>query len=157
MRKVSVCLWFDGQAQEVMEFYTSVFKDSRVIALTKRGETVPGDPESVLAVVFEIAGQEIMALNGGPEYTLSPAASLVVKCEDQDELDYYWDELCEGGQPVQCGWLTDKFGVSWQVVPALIEHWFTEGDQVKLDRMMQALLPMIKLDIETLRHAYEGE
>jgi predicted 3-demethylubiquinone-9 3-methyltransferase (glyoxalase superfamily) len=120
MQRIMPCLWFDGRAEEAMEFYTAIFKNSKVGRIARYGEAGPGMPGSVMTVTFELEGQEFMGLNGGPQYTFNPAISFVIHCKTQKKIDYYWERLLEGGKPQQCGWLTDKFGVSWQVVPAVL-------------------------------------
>ena len=155
MQKIAPCLWFDGQAEEAMHFYTSIFRNSKVGDVTRYTEAGPGEKGSVLAVTFEIEGREFMGLNGGPNFKFSPAISFSVKCETQEEVDYYWSKLLAGGQPQQCGWLTDKFGVSWQIVPTALVEMLKDKDAEKANRVMQAMLKMVKLDIKTLRQAYE--
>lgn len=156
MQKIVPCLWFDGKAEEAMKFYTSIFKNCKVRDIMYYGDAGPGEKGSVLTVTFELDGQEFIGLNGGPHYTFTPAISLFVKCETQEEVDTYWNKLLEGGQPVQCGWLTDKFGVSWQIVPTVLGDMLRDKDAAKSQRVMQAMLKMIKLDIATLKQAYEG-
>lgn len=157
MRKITPCLWFDDQAQPAAEFYVSVFENSRILHIGYYGEPGPRPAGMVMEVRFEIGGQEFLALNGGPEFTLSPAVSFMANCETQDEIDRVWEQLSEGGEKSVCGWLQDKFGVSWQVVPAMLAEWMSTADQAQADRVMAALLPMTKLDIATLQEAYEGE
>lgn len=158
MQKLSTCLWFNNDAEEAVQFYTSIFKDSKVKHTTHYGDSssnASGQPAgSVMTIVFEIAGQEYLALNGGPMFQFSPAMSIIVTCDTQDEIDYYWSHLAAGGQEVQCGWLTDKFGLSWQVVPKAVEEMML-GDPKKSERMMAALMEMVKLDLATLKKAYE--
>ena len=156
MQKISTCLWFDGKADEAMRFYTSVFKNSKVGAVARYGEAGPGKKGTVMTATFEIEGQEFMALNGGPQFTFSPAISLVVHCKTQAEIDGYWDKLLAGGKPSQCGWLTDKFGLSWQIVPTVLAEMMQDKDPAKRERVMKALLKMVKLDIPALNKAYEG-
>lgn len=156
MQRISTCLWFDGKAEEAANFYLSIFKDSKVIDTMRWGDTGPGPKGSVLAVTFEINGYEILALNGGPHYSFTPAISLFVKCKTQDEVDHYWDRLLDGGKPMQCGWLTDKFGVSWQIVPTILGEMLQDKDKAKANRVMQAMMQMVKLDIPTLKRAYDG-
>jgi len=155
VQKIAPCLWFDGQAEEAMHFYTSISRNSKVGDVTRYGEAGPGEKGSVLAVTFEIEGREFMGLNGGPNFKFSPAISFSVKCETQEEVDYYWGKLLAGGQPQQCGWLTDKFGVSWQIVPTVLVEMLKDKDAEKANRVMQAMLKMVKLDIKALRQAYE--
>ncbi len=159
MSKFTPCLWFDDQAEEAAEFYTSVFKNSRVVQVSHYGEAAAkasGRPlGSVMTVVFELEGQRFMALNGGPVFTFSPAISFMVDCATQEELDELWGRLSDGGQEVECGWLTDRFGVSWQIVPAVLGTLMEEPDEAKRDRVMKALLQMTKPDIATLKAAAE--
>ena len=155
MPKIAPCLWFDGQAEEAMNFYTAIFKNSKVGHVTRYGEAGPGENGSVMVATFEIEGQEFIALNGGPQFQFSPAISFVVHCQTQAEVDDYWAKLLEGGAPQQCGWLTDKFGVSWQIVPTILPEMLQDNDAGKTKRVMQAMLQMVKLDIKVLRQAYE--
>jgi predicted 3-demethylubiquinone-9 3-methyltransferase (glyoxalase superfamily) len=155
--KIVPCLWFDGQAMEAAEFYTSVFKDSRIVKVnhfTEAGREVHGRPAgSVMTVAFEIAGQAFTALNGGPHFKFNEAISFQVNCETQEEIDYFWAKLSEGGRESQCGWLKDKFGVSWQIVPARMAEFFPDGDPGKAGRAMAAMLRMKKLNIAELERA----
>jgi len=156
MQRITPCLWFDGRAEEAMEFYTSVFKGSKVGKIARYGEAGPGKPGTVMTVRFEIEGQEFMGLNGGPQFQFSPAVSFVIPCKTQKKIDYYWEKLLEGGEPSQCGWLTDKFGLSWQVVPTVLPKLLKDKDQDKAQRVMAAMLRMVKLDIKTLKDAAKG-
>jgi predicted 3-demethylubiquinone-9 3-methyltransferase (glyoxalase superfamily) len=156
MQRISTCLWFDGKAEEAANFYLSIFKDSKVLDTMRWRDTGPGPKGSVLAVTFEINGYEILALNGGPHYSFTPAISLFVKCQTQEEVDHYWDSLLAGGQAMKCGWLTDKFGVSWQIVPTILGEMLQDKDPAKANRVMQAMMQMVKLDIPTLKRAYDG-
>jgi predicted 3-demethylubiquinone-9 3-methyltransferase (glyoxalase superfamily) len=155
MPKLSTCLWFDGKAEEAMRFYTSIFKNSRAGTVTRYGDAGPGPKGSVMTATFEIEGHEFMALNGGPTFQFSPAISFSVHCKTQDELDGYWTRLLEGGAPQQCGWLIDRFGVSWQIVPTILPELLMDKDAAKVERVMQAMLKMIKLDIKALKQACE--
>jgi predicted 3-demethylubiquinone-9 3-methyltransferase (glyoxalase superfamily) len=155
MQKIAPCLWFDGKAEEAMTFYTSIFKNSKVGTVMRYGDAGPGQKGTVMAATFELEGQEFMALNGGPMYKFSPAISFFVKCQTQDEVDDLWAKLLEGGAPQQCGWLTDRFGVSWQIVPTILGELLQDEDAEKARRVMQAMLKMVKLDIELLKQAYE--
>lgn len=155
MQKITPCLWFDGKAEEAVNFYTSIFKNSKIGDVMYYGDAGPGEKGTVLTVTFELDGQEFMALNGGPMFQFTPALSLFVACETQEEVDHFWTRLLEGGAPLQCGWLTDKFGVSWQIVPTILDKMLRDKDPAKADRVMRAMLKMIKLDIEPLRQAYE--
>jgi predicted 3-demethylubiquinone-9 3-methyltransferase (glyoxalase superfamily) len=160
MNKISPCLWFDDNAEDAVSFYTSIFKSSKVKATTRYGDAaakVAGRPKgSVLTIAFELNGQDFTALNGGPMFKFTEAISLMVNCDTQDEMDDYWHKLSAGGpiEAQQCGWLKDKFGVSWQIVPAKMAEWVKDPE--RFDRVMAALLPMKKLDIRTLQKAYEG-
>ncbi len=156
MQKIATCLWFDHQAEEAVNFYTSVFKNSKVGKLARYGDSGPGPKGSVMTATFEIEGRDFMALNGGPVFKFSPAISFVVNCGTQDEVDDYWNKLPQGGAPQQCGWLTDKFGVSWQIVPTILGELMADKDPQKAGRVAQAMMKMIKLDIKTLKQAYEG-
>lgn len=157
MQKLTPCLWFDDNAEEAVNFYVSVFKNSRIISLAHYGESASkasGRPKgSVMEFVFELDGQRFMALNGGPAFTFTPAISFMVNCETQQEIDELWEKLSEGGTIMECGWLTDKFGMAWQIVPAAIAEWISDTDPEKSDRVMHALLQMKKLDLETLKQA----
>jgi predicted 3-demethylubiquinone-9 3-methyltransferase (glyoxalase superfamily) len=156
MRKIKPCLWFDGNAEEAMRFYTSVFKNSKVGNVMRYGEAGPGPKGTVMAVTFELDGQEFMGLNGGPHYKFSPAVSFFITCKTQDEVDYFWDKLSQGGQTQPCGWLQDRFGLSWQVVPSALGEMLEDKDAEKSQRVMKAMLQMKKLDIARLRQAYDG-
>jgi predicted 3-demethylubiquinone-9 3-methyltransferase (glyoxalase superfamily) len=162
MNKITPCLWFDSQAEEAVNFYTSIFRNSRIKHIARYGEAaakVSGRPKgSVLTVQFEIDGQEFTALNGGPMFKFTEAVSFVVSCDNQDEVDHYWNKLTEGGDPraQQCGWLKDKYGVSWQIVPSMVQKMMSEGDPVRLERVWPKLLQMKKVDIDALQQAYDG-
>lgn len=157
MQKITPFLWFDGNAEEAMSFYTSVFADSRVTGVARYGDFGPGPEGSVMVGTFQLEGQEFMALNGGPDFAFTPAISFLVNCETQEEIDRLWDRLTEGGEEVECGWLRDKFGVSWQICPTMMSELLRSGDDEKTNRVMKALIKMKKLDIETLKRAYEEE
>lgn len=154
MQKITPCLWFNNQAEEAARFYTTIFKNSKLDQISYFGDAGPGPKGTVLTVTFQLNGQEIMALNGGPEYKFSPAISLFVNCEDQEEVDNYWEKLSEGGQKGQCGWLTDRYGVSWQIVPTILGILIGDKDERKAARVMQAMLQMTKLDINLLQKSY---
>lgn len=156
MTQITPCLWFDTQAEEAARFYTSVFKNSRIINTSYYSEAGPRPAGTVLEVSFELDGQSFMALNGGPEFTFSEAVSFIVDCHGQEEVDYYWDRLLEGGEESMCGWLKDKFGVSWQIVPSELGEMMSSTDAGKARRVTEALLQMRKLDIAELRRAYEA-
>jgi predicted 3-demethylubiquinone-9 3-methyltransferase (glyoxalase superfamily) len=151
---MSTCLWFDDQAEQAANFYTSIFKNSKITGMSRYGEGGPRPKGMVMTATFEINGQEFMALNGGPEFTFSPAISIVVYCETQAEIDALWEKLCEGGMEVQCGWLQDKFGLSWQIVPTALAD-LMQGPPDKSQNAMKALLQMKKLEIAALKLAYE--
>ena len=155
MQKITPFLWFDTQAEEAMNFYTSIFKNSQVITVNRYGDAGPGPKGAVMTAAFSLDGQEFIALNGGPEYRFNPAISFVVNCDTQDEVDYYWDRLSAGGKEIQCGWLVDRFGVSWQIVPTILGRLMGDPEPVKANRVMQAMLQMIKLDIDGLQRAYD--
>lgn len=161
MQKITPFLWFDSQAEEAVNFYVSVFKNSRILSMQRYGPEaaeVSGRPKgSVMTVSFLLDGQEFVALNGGPVYKISPAISFVVNSETQEEVDEYWEKLTAGGEEVQCGWLTDKFGVSWQIVPSQLDKLLSDPDPVKSGRVMQAMLQMKKIDIAGLQRAYEQQ
>jgi predicted 3-demethylubiquinone-9 3-methyltransferase (glyoxalase superfamily) len=160
MHKISPCLWFDDNAEEAVNFYVGLFRNSRILSIAHYGEAgsqASGRPKgTVMTITFELGGQEFMALNGGPVLTFSPAVSFMVGCETQEEIDKLWEKLSEGGEPGECGWLKDRYGVSWQIVPVVLEEMMQEGDSEKTERVMEALIQMKKLDIATLRRAYEG-
>lgn len=160
MRAITPCLWFDNQAEEAARFYTSVFKNSKLKHISRYGQEIAaaaGRPAgSVLTVLFEINGQEFMALNGGPLFKFTEAVSLMVMCENQAEVDRYWAVLSEGGQESQCGWLKDRFGLSWQIVPTMFMQMMEGGDTARFDRTMSALLGMQKIDIAALERAARG-
>jgi predicted 3-demethylubiquinone-9 3-methyltransferase (glyoxalase superfamily) len=162
MSKITPCLWFHDNAEEAVHFYLSVFKRSRLGTIVRYGEAgaqVSGRPKgSVMTVTFEIEGQEFVALNGGPVFTFNEAVSFQVHCETQEELDHYWNALSAEGdaEAQQCGWLKDRYGVSWQIVPMVLIEMLKQGDSERANRVMQAVLQMKKLDIRTLKKAYEG-
>lgn len=157
MQKITPFLWFDGRAEEAANFYTSIFKNSKIGTISRYGEGGPGPKGSAMSATFQLEGQEFIALNGGPQYNFTPAISFFIHCETQEEVDHYWDKLSEGGRTVQCGWLQDKFGLSWQVVPTILFKLLNDKDPAKSKRVMQAMLKMIKLDIQGLKDAYEGK
>ena len=158
MQKITPFLWFDDKAEEAVNFYISIFRNSRIVNVARYGEAgaeVSGRPKgSVMTVAFELEGQPFVALNGGPIFTFSPAISLAVNCETQKEIDDLWEKLSAGGEKEECGWLKDKYGVSWQIVPSVIGELMSDPDPVKSERVMQALIQMQKLDIEGLKKAY---
>ena len=156
MQRIVPFLWFDSNAEEAANFYVSIFKGSKIVQTSRYGEAGPGPKGSVMAVTFELDGQELMALNGGPQFKFSEALSLLINCKNQDEVDYYWEKLSAGGQEVQCGWLKDKFGLSWQVFPTILGELLVDKDPQKRERVMKAMLPMKKIDIAGLKRAAEG-
>lgn len=155
MQPITPCLWFNGKAEEAARFYTSTFKNSKIGEVMRHGEAGPGEKGSVLMVNFTLNGQEFSALNGGPEFHFTPAISFAVPCETQEEIDHYWTRLLEGGAPMQCGWLTDKFGVSWQIFPAILPVMLRDKDARKADSVMRTMMGMVKLDIAPLKKAYD--
>lgn len=157
MQKITPFLWFDDNAEEAMNFYVSVFKNSRVVSATPWPEGGPGAAGSFLTGSLVIEGQEFVVLNGGPEFKFNEAVSFVVRCTTQEEVDYYWDKLTEGGQESQCGWLKDKYGLSWQITPVQLLEMLRDKDPEKAKRVMQAMLHMKKIDIAKLREAYDQE
>ncbi|MBP6828589.1 MAG: VOC family protein [Saprospiraceae bacterium] len=157
MQKITPFLWFDGNAEEAVNLYTSIFKNSKIEAITRYGAGGPGPEGTVMTATFLLDGQKFMALNGGPHYTFSPAISFVINCQTQEEVDWFWGKLTEGGEAMQCGWLKDRFGISWQVVPTVLGELMTDKDAQKSQRVLEAMLQMIKIDIATLKRAYEGQ
>lgn len=155
MQKITPFLWFDHQAEEAMNFYISIFKNSKVVSIARYGDAGPGPKGSVMTAAFQLDGQDFVALNGGPQFTFSPAISFVVNCKTQEEVDEFWEKLSDGGKENQCGWLDDKFGVSWQIVPTVLGQLLSDADPVKSGRVMQAMLQMTKIDIAGLKRAFE--
>ena len=145
MQKITPFLWFDGKAKEAAKFYTSIFENSKIVSITEMSAT------------FQLDGLEFIAFNGGPTFTFSPAVSFFVRCETQQEIDYFWEKLSAGGETQRCGWLKDKFGVSWQIVPPILGELLSDEDDEKSNRVMQAMMKMSKLDIKELKEAYEGK
>ena len=154
--RISTFLWFDGKAEEAARFYVSLFKEGKLGAITRSGDAGPGPKDSVLVVGFELAGQAFTALNGGPMYKFTEAISISVECETQEEIDRLWDALLDGGSAQACGWLKDRYGLSWQIVPANILKLFDNTDRAASARAMQAMMGMVKLDIASLKRAYDG-
>jgi predicted 3-demethylubiquinone-9 3-methyltransferase (glyoxalase superfamily) len=150
------CLWFDTQGEEAANFYTSIFPNSKISRIARYTEAGPGPAGSVMAVNFELNGQKFFALNGGTQYTFTPAISFQIFCADQNEVDYYWGRLSEGGQEVACGWVTDKFGLSWQVIPSALMDMISDPDPEKAGRVTAAMMKMVRLDIAALKEAYAG-
>jgi predicted 3-demethylubiquinone-9 3-methyltransferase (glyoxalase superfamily) len=157
MQKITPFLWFNNNAEEAMDFYTSVFEKSKKGTVTRYGETGPGPEGTVMSVTFQLEGQEFFALNGGPMYSFTPAFSLFVDCKDQEEVDHYWEKLSEGGRKDRCGWLTDRFGLSWQIVPTVLNEMLRDPDPARAQRVMEAMLKMDKLIIKDLKAAYNAD
>ena len=156
MQKIGPCLWFDGQAEQAANFYVSVFRNSKIVGISRYPEGLPMPAGSVLMVQFILEGEEFLALNGGPQYKFTPAVSFVVHCQGQDEVDQMWRRLCEGGAEGQCGWLTDKYGVSWQIVPDALIEMMNGSDAAASNRAVAAMQCMKKLEIAVLRRAYDN-
>ena len=154
MQKITPFLWFDNNAEEAMNFYLSIFKNSKIVSMTRYGEAGPGPKGTVMAATFQLDGQEFVALNGGPQFTFSPAISFFVSCETQQEIDELWEKLSAGGEKNRCGWLRDKYGLSWQIVPPVLIELLNDRDPEKSQRVMKAMLQMDKIDIGTLKQAY---
>jgi len=155
VQKITTCLWFDNNAEEAVNFYTSIFKNSKVLEVARYGEAGPGPAGSVVTMRFQLDGVELMALNGGPQFKFSEAISLSVDCASQAEVDALWEKLSEGGSEDQCGWLKDKFGLSWQIVPRVLPELLADPNPEKSKRVMEAMLKMKKIDIARLKQAYE--
>jgi predicted 3-demethylubiquinone-9 3-methyltransferase (glyoxalase superfamily) len=156
-QKIVTFLWFDKNAEEAVSHYLGIFKGSKKLNITRWGNVGPGPKGSVLTVAFELEGQQFVALNGGPEFKFTEAISLMINCDSQPEIDYYWSKLSEGGSESQCGWLKDKFGLSWQVCPRALLPMLQDPDQTKADRVMEAMMKMRKLDLARLEAAYDGK
>ena len=156
-RALVTCLWFDTQAEEAATFYTGVFKQAKLGAIHRHTEAGPGPAGSVLLVEFELNGQKFSALNGGPQFTFNEAVSIVVPCADQAEVDYYWDRLSDGGREIACGWLKDRYGLCWQIVPAVFFEMLGDPDSAKVTRVTQAMMGMTKFDVAGLEKAYAGQ
>jgi predicted 3-demethylubiquinone-9 3-methyltransferase (glyoxalase superfamily) len=157
MQKITPFLWFDGNAEEAMKFYTSIFKNAKIGEIKRLGDAGPGRKGSVITGRFQIEGQDFMVLNGGPTFKFTPAISFFVDCETQQEVDELWEKLSAGGETMQCGWLKDKFGVSWQIIPKALGELLGDKDPQKSQRVMKAMMKMIKIDVEGLKRAYEGK
>jgi predicted 3-demethylubiquinone-9 3-methyltransferase (glyoxalase superfamily) len=157
MQKITPFLWFDNKAEEAMNFYVSVFKNSKVVGVSRYGDAGPGPKGSVMTATFELEGQRFIALNGGPTFTFTPAISLFVNCETQQEVDDLWAKLSAGGREDRCGWLQDKYGLSWQIIPSTLMDLMQDKDPEKSKRVMQAMLQMVKIDIAGLKKAYAGK
>ena len=157
MQKITPFLWFDTQAEEAMNFYISIFPNSKVLQVTHYGDTGPGSKGTVMTTKFQLNGQDFVALNGGPHFKFTEAVSFVVNCETQGEIDEYWEKLSAGGEKSRCGWLKDKYGLSWQIVPTALAEMVQDKDAAKADRVMKALMQMDKLEIKRLKEAYDGK
>jgi predicted 3-demethylubiquinone-9 3-methyltransferase (glyoxalase superfamily) len=155
-QRITPNLWFDTEAEEAAEFYVSIFDHSRIVSVSHYTEAGPREAGMVMVVEFELDGQRLVAINGGPQFNFDEAISLQINCESQDEVDYYWDKLIEGGEESQCGWLRDRFGLSWQVTPGGMDELFSDPDPARAERAMKAMLGMRKLDIAALRRAADG-
>jgi predicted 3-demethylubiquinone-9 3-methyltransferase (glyoxalase superfamily) len=156
MQKVTPFLWFDGNAEEAARFYVSVFRDAKIKNIMHYNDAGPKPKGSVLTVTFELFGEEYVALNGGPEYAFTPAVSFMVICQDQEELDSCWDKLADGGKPIRCGWITDKFGLTWQITPAILLPMMQDKDSARAARVTRAMMEMVKLDFAGLQRAYDN-
>ena len=154
MQKITPFLWFDNNAEEAINFYLSIFKNAKIVSMTRYGEAGPGPKGTVMAATFQLDGQEFFALNGGPQFKFSPAVSFFVKCETQQEIDELWEKLSAGGAKNRCGWLQDKYGLSWQIVPPVLGEMLSDRDPAKSQRVMKAMLQMDKIDIARLKQAY---
>jgi predicted 3-demethylubiquinone-9 3-methyltransferase (glyoxalase superfamily) len=157
MQKITPFLWFDDKAEEAANFYVSIFKNSKIETVSRYGDAGPGPKGSVMIVQFQLEGQRFTALNGGPIFHFTPAISLLVDCQTQEEVDDLWQKLSAGGRPDRCGWLTDKYGLSWQIIPAALGKLMSDSDPEKSKRVMQAMLQMDKIDIQRLEQAYQGK
>jgi len=155
MQKITPFLWFDGNAEEAVNFYVSIFKNSKILNVMRYGDAGPGPKGTVMSATFQLEGQRFYALNGGPKYKFTPALSLFVDCETQDEVDDLWRKLTAGGREDMCGWLTDKFGLSWQIIPSILGKMFQDQNAKRARRVMEAMLQMRKIDIAKLKHAYD--
>jgi predicted 3-demethylubiquinone-9 3-methyltransferase (glyoxalase superfamily) len=155
MQKITPFLWFDGTAEEAATYYVSVFPNSKILNIMRAPGPKPGAASSVMSVTFQLGGQEFTALNGGPQYSFTPAISFFVNCQTQDEVDTLWEKLTESGQELRCGWLTDKFGVTWQIIPAVLGQMLQDKDPEKSKRVMQTMLQMNKIEIQRLKQAYD--
>jgi predicted 3-demethylubiquinone-9 3-methyltransferase (glyoxalase superfamily) len=157
VQKITPFLWFDGNAEEAMNLYVSIFKNSKVVSVTRYGEAGPGPKGTVMSATFELEGQQFYALNGGPQYKFTPAISLFVSCETQQEVDQLWDKLSAGGHKDRCGWLQDKYGLSWQIIPSVLGKMLADKNPRKAQSVMKAMLQMDKIDIAKLKQAYAKE
>ena len=157
MQKITPCLWFDDKAEEAVKFYTSIFNNSKIKSITRYGEAGPGPKGTVMSATFQLEGQEFYALNGGPHFTFSPAISFFVSCKTQEEVDELWEKLSAGGEKGRCGWLKDKYGVSWQIIPSALGEMLQDKDGERANKVMRAMLQMTKIDIKSLKQAYEQQ
>ena len=157
MQKITPFLWFDGNAEEAINFYVSIFKNSKILSVARYGEAGPGPKGTVMTAAFQLDGQEFVALNGGPQFKFTEAISFWVRCETQEEIDEMWEKLSAGGAKSRCGWLKDKYGLSWQVVPPILGEMLQDKDAKKSQRVMAAMMQMDKIDIGLLKKAYEGQ
>jgi predicted 3-demethylubiquinone-9 3-methyltransferase (glyoxalase superfamily) len=157
MQKITPFLWFDNNAEEAMKFYTSIFKNSKIGGIRRCGDAGPGAKGTVMSATFQIEGQKFMELNGGPHFKFTPAISFFVNCETQAEVDELWEKLLAGGEAMQCGWLKDKFGMAWQIIPKALGELLGDKDPQKSQRVMKAMMKMIKIDVAELKRAYEGK
>ena len=157
MQKITPFLWFDGKAEEAINFYVSIFKNSKVVSVTRWGDGGPGPRGTVMSASFELEGQPFLALNGGPQFKFTEAISFFVNCETQQEVDDLWEKLTAGGEKQRCGWLKDKFGLSWQIIPSALGKMLQDKDAARSKRVMQAMLQMEKIDIQRLQQAYDGK
>jgi predicted 3-demethylubiquinone-9 3-methyltransferase (glyoxalase superfamily) len=157
MQKITPFLWFDNQAEEAANFYVSIFKNSKILSISRYGEAGPGPKGSAMTAVFQLDGEEFIALNGGPQFKFTEAISFVVNCETQQEVDEFWEKLSKDGEESRCGWLKDKYGLSWQIVPTILGKLMTDPDPQKSKRVMEAMLKMKKIVIDDLKRAHEGK
>jgi predicted 3-demethylubiquinone-9 3-methyltransferase (glyoxalase superfamily) len=155
MQKITPFLWFNNNAEEAINFYSSIFKNSKTVSVTRYGEGGPAPKGTLMSATFELEGQKFMALNGGPQFNFTPAISLFVNCETQEEVDELWEKLSEGGKESRCGWLKDKYGLSWQIIPTILGKLMQDEDAVKAKNVMEAMLKMNKIDLQALKQAYE--
>jgi predicted 3-demethylubiquinone-9 3-methyltransferase (glyoxalase superfamily) len=156
MQRITPFLWYDKEAEAAAKFYCSIFNNSKILKTARYGDAGPGPKGSVMTIQFQLDGQEFIALNGGPQFKFTEAISLSIACKDQKEVDHFWNRLSEGGQQVQCGWLKDKYGLSWQVNPTVLGEMLSDKDPKKAKRVMEAMLQMKKIDIKRLKEAYDG-
>jgi predicted 3-demethylubiquinone-9 3-methyltransferase (glyoxalase superfamily) len=157
MQKIRSFLWFDGKAEEAARFYTSVFRGGKILDIMRYTEAGPRPKGEVLTVSFELFGQMFVALNGGPNYSFTPAVSFMIECDTQEELDAYWDSLADGGKPIQCGWITDKYGLTWQITPSILMPMLQDKDSARATRVTRAMMEMVKLDIAALQRVYDNK